>query len=301
MKGSGGFFPPDLLLLWMPKGSTRSSIKIQCLREGYILRRFLLLCLPLVVLFSFSSASHARELHDSLRIALYTADAEPGSSNSQPIALAPEQIAAALSRVRAHSGQTGKIIELFPKKNCEEASKLLAKVLRRTDSNQDLHLISFRKIGSFLASSRNATSARVFVENGRLNLIFGQIDLFHSEFRDPNLKSLPPMGSRKQAAALKGSILPAPGVTFVNGRKDWVALDLTKTLPPPSAMAPSANAPAAGVVSAPAPAEQPVKTLIRPPKRSFEERFRILKNLRDKGLITEQEYVDKKRDLLNSL
>jgi Short C-terminal domain len=265
------------------------------------LRRFLLLCLPLFVLFAVSTTTHAELIYDTSHIALYSADAEPGSSNSHPITLEADQISAALSRVRARSGETGKIIDLFPEKNRKEAAKVLAKQLSKIKPGQDLHLISFRKVGRFFSSSRNATSARVFVENGQLNLIFGQIDRFHSEFRDPG-KLPPPMGSRKQPAALKGSILPAPGITFVNGRTDWVALDLSRTVSAPPAPAPSAIAPAATEGPVERTGEKYQKPALQPKvKRSLEERFKILKNLRDKGLITEQEYVDKKRELLDSL
>ena len=57
------------------------------------------------------------------------------------------------------------------------------------------------------------------MERGRLNLIFGQIDLFFSEFRDPD-RPVPPMGSRKRVESLKGRIIPAEGVSFVDGRND---------------------------------------------------------------------------------
>jgi hypothetical protein len=255
-----------------------------------------------LVLFAVSTTAQAELIYDTSYIALYSADAEPGSSNSRPITLEADQISAALSRVRARSGETGKIIDLFPEKNRKEAAKVLAKQLSKIKPGQDLHLISFRHVGSFFSSSRYATSARVFVEKGRLNLIFGRIDLFNNEFRDPNFKTLPPMGSRKQAASLKGSIIPAPGITFVDGRKDWVALDLSRTVSAPPASAPPAITPASTEGPVERPVEKYQKPAIQPKvKRSLEERFKILKNLRDKGLITEQEYVDKKRELLESL
>lgn len=258
-----------------------------------MLRRLLFLGLPLVVLFAVSSATHARLLYESNRIALYNTEAEPGNRNSHPITIEADQLSAALSRVRARSGETGEIIDLFPEKNREALAGRLAKELSRIDPDQELHLVSFRRIGTFFSGHRNASAARVFMESGRLNLILGQIDLFFSEFRDAD-RPVPSMGSRKRAASLKGRIIGTEGVTFVDGRNDWVALDLVPAAPPPPAAAPAAKG------SDRTPAEKSPKTAIKPREKSIEEKLRILKNLRDKDLITEQEYVDKKRQILDS-
>jgi hypothetical protein len=259
-----------------------------------MLKRFFLLGLPLFLVFAVSSAAHARLLHESARIALYSTEAEPGNRNSHPITLEADQLSAALSRVRARSGETGEIIDLVPEKNRQEAAVRLAKELRRIAPNQELHLVSFRHIGTFFSGQRNASAARVFIESGRLNLIFGQIDLFFSEFRDPD-RPVPPMGSRKRAASLKGRIMPTEGVTLVDGRNDWVALDLVPATPPPPAAAPPAGGPGQ------TPGVSSPKAAIKPQEKSIEEKLKILKDLRDKDLITEQEYVEKKRQILDDL
>ncbi len=264
-----------------------------------LMRRLLLLGLPIFVLFAFSSVTHARLLHETGHMAIYSADTEPGNQNSHPAALKTDQIAAALSRVRARSGETGEIIDLFPKKNREELAKQLARELGRIDPDQELHLVSFRRLGSFFSGKRNASGARVFMENGRLNLIFGQIDRFFSEFRDPD-RQIPPMGSRNQAAELKGSLLPAEGVTLVDGRSDWVALDLEPVTPPQPAAAP--------VVSNSPPPERPGDDTVSTPDRrdswtweELEEGLRKLQRLHSEGLITDQEYDAKKKEMLDAV
>jgi hypothetical protein len=259
-----------------------------------MLRRFLLLSLPLVAVFAVSCATHARLLHESARIALYSTKAEPGNRNSHPITLEADQLSAVLSRVRARSGETDEIIDLFPEKNRAELAAQLAKELRRIDPDQELHLVSFRHIGTLFSGQRNASAARVFMQSGRLNLILGQIDLFFSEFRDPD-RPVPPMGSRKRATSLKGRIIPTEGVTFVFGRNDWVALDLVRAAPPPPAVAPSAKG------SGQTPGITSPKVAAKPQAKSIEEKLWILKNLRDKELITEQEYVEKRRQILDDL
>ena len=257
-----------------------------------MLRRYFLLGLPFAVVFAVFSAAQAQPLYESSRIALYNTKAEPGNRNSHPITLEADQLSAMLSRVRAHSGETGEIIDLFPEKNRKEAAAWLAKELRRIDPDHELHLVSFRRIGHLFSGQRNASAARLFFESGRLNLIFGQIDIFFSEFRDPD-RPIPPMGSRERAAALKGSIIPAEGVTFVNGRNDWVALDLVPATPAPSAAALAAEG--LGRTGG----EKTIQVM-KPQEKSIEEKLTILKNLREKNLITEQEYIDKKREILNS-
>lgn len=260
-----------------------------------VLGRFFLISLPLVMLLAASTAAHARLLYESAHIALYSAEAEPGKRNSHhPITLEADQLSAALSRVQARSGETGEVIDLFPEKNRKELAKRLAKELRSLSPNQELHLVSFRHIGTFFSGQRNASAARTFMESGRLNLIFGQIDLFFSEFRDPD-RPIPPMGSRKRAASLKGRIIPTGGVSFVDGRNDWVALDLDRVEPLLPAVAPSVDG------AGEAPGAKSPKAVIVPQEKSIEEKLKILKNLRNRELITEQEYVEKKRQILDDL
>ena len=86
------------------------------------MRRFLLFCLLHVMLLTVSSDTHALQLHKSTRIVLYSTEAEPGNRNSHPINLEVDQLSAALSRVRARSGETDEIIDLFPEKNQMEST-----------------------------------------------------------------------------------------------------------------------------------------------------------------------------------
>ncbi len=264
-----------------------------------MLRRFLLFALPLAALFADTSAAYGRVLHESKRIALYTAQAESGGRNNHPITLEADQVSAALSRVQARSGETGEVIDLFPEKNREELAKRLAKELRRIESGQDLHLVSFRHVGGFFAGHRNASGARLFVENGRLHLIFGQIDLYFSEFRDPD-RPVPPMGSRKGSASLKGRIVRSNGVTFVDGRDDWVALELGQRAPPPPEAAPVAanDAPAQRTGAL---AETPVVPAGRITWEELEEGLGALHRLHTKGLITDEEYDAKKTEMLDAV
>ena len=96
-----------------------------------MLRRLFLLGLPLAALLAVFSVCHARMLHESSRIGLYSTEAEPQSRNSHPVTLTADQLSAALSRVRARSGETGEVIELFPVKNREELAERRYQKFRR--------------------------------------------------------------------------------------------------------------------------------------------------------------------------
>jgi hypothetical protein len=74
-----------------------------------------------------------------------------------------------------------------------------------------------------------------------------------------------------------------------------VALDMVPAAPPPPAVVPSAKE------SGRTPELTSPKAAINPRENSIEEKLQILKNLRDKELITEQEYVEKKRQILDDL
>ena len=263
-----------------------------------MLRRFLLFTLALAFLLAVASAAPARVLHESSRIALYSTKAEPGSGNSHPITLEADQLLTALSMVQARSGETGELIALFPEKNREELAGRLAKELRRIESGQDLHLVSYRTVGSFLRSHRNASGARLFVEEGKLNMIFGQIDTFFSEFRDHG-RPVPPMGSRSGAASLTGRIVGTEGASLVDGRDDWVAVDLAQAVPPP-VVTPAA--------SKDEPMQSPRQDSGTSPAQGgrvgwdeLEEGLGVLHRLHAKGLITDGEYDGKKQEMLDAV
>ncbi|MEZ5583087.1 MAG: SHOCT domain-containing protein [Candidatus Competibacteraceae bacterium] len=187
--------------------------------------------------------------------------------------------------------------------------------------NQELMLVGFRSEGSLSIPSVTALRQRVFVQDGQLNMILGQVDQFHAEFRDHD-KGLPPIGSRNSEIALAGSIPPTTGVEQFNDRQDWLVLDLGLAVPPKQdrrigydrvgatqTASVSATAPAAAPKPAPAqektayqqdkaaPASIPTANM-DPELQRIEQEFELLQRLRTKGLITDQDYEQKKKQLL---
>lgn len=261
--------------------------------------RSLVLVVLLPVLLAAPSATQARMLYESAQITLYSTRAEPNSRNSHPITLDADMLSTVLARVQARSGEMGEIIGLFPEKHRKQIAGELAKALRSIDRDEDVYLVSFRRIGNFFSSHRNASSARVFVENGRLNMIFGQIDGFFSEFRDPD-RAVPAMGLRERAASLNGRIQGTEGVTFVDGRDDWIALPLAQTAPAAPAAAPAtANESPAECKSGEA--RDSLRGDGRITWKELEEGLTTLKQLHTKGLITDLEYEAKKKEMLDAV
>jgi hypothetical protein len=143
-----------------------------------------------------------------------------------------------------------------------------------------------------------------------LNIIFGKLIADMGEHTDYRLAPLIP-GSRTRPVSHKWILEEQPDVKFyADGgmlRGDWLVMDLanmaaydamgTRPGKTGNAAVDEAAAPGKGSVfyenRQDAPAARPAKTL--------EERMTILNDLKNKKLITEEEYKAKKASLLNEL
>ena len=134
------------------------------------------------------------------------------------------------------------------------------------------------------------TTGRLFVRNGRLNLIVGLAQRDVNEREDRRLAPFTP-GSRKTAAAGEWQLhVPTEPTGYTMVRHDWVTV-ATNWQPLPSAESP----PTVPSNHAPAVLKQ------REQSRSLAERLTTLKELKNKGLITDEEYRSKRLQILNEL
>ncbi|MGH8502261.1 MAG: SHOCT domain-containing protein [Gammaproteobacteria bacterium] len=212
--------------------------------------------------------------------------------NDHPVELKPAQIRRWLGDLQVRPEEGNEPVPLIPVTLLPRLSVLVAQALGDARPDQDVVFHSFRRAGSWFGSERRATTARVFYRDDALNLIFGELDDFFSEQVDRNLQPLKP-GSRSASADTSGELIGAPQVAFVDGRADWIRLDRSAIAPAPVAARPAAASPAIA-----APAEQ----MPRDPRWiQLEERLLILDGLRSKGLITDEDYETKKRELLEIL
>ncbi len=277
--------------------------------------------------------------------------------NDHPAAFEAEQLQALLLSLRIRSQDEG-VVTLSSPERLRAVSAGLSEALARAQPNQDVFVAFFRsKSGPlFLSSQRLVTSARVFFEDDKLNLVFDELDNVYSSFRDPQTNPLEP-GSRTDATDVDGQRLVERGSwTWRGDRRDWVQLKATKaaiaaaranmpattslgadrgaqslqygpaasegdgpdrqTAPAPMSED-TATMPAAPPASSPArvademPAAAPVPAAAEEAAESMdsgndawqrlETRLQSLKKLRDQGLISDQDYEDKKDELLEDL
>lgn len=139
------------------------------------------------------------------------------------------------------------------------------------------------------AKSPKVTTGRLFFQAGKLNLIVGMVQNDVNEREDRRLAPFTPGSRQKQARGEWTLLTDTPLV-----RGDWLAFG-------EDWQAPLVSLPAAEKREAAAPV-----AAAQPEKRSEEvrkpaERLIILNELKEKGLITEDEYRTKRLEILNGI
>lgn len=236
--------------------------------------------LALLLLPATLSAAPPRKWEYGPHCFLWRATAEAGAPpNGHPAQVDVAALKAALGSLRFVD--QGKETSLFLPEEIERAAAALVQVLALARPGEDLELVSTLKRDRNWLAEGVSVVARVFLQDGRLNLIVHDTRLdwvtdFNLYDRIPSFD----FGSRTRPGAV---VLKADGATFP--RPDWAVLPLT--MPAVKPPAPQAPAPP---MAAPAPPA--------PPAPGVEERLRGLKRFRDQNLITEEEYSRQKQDLL---
>ncbi|HET7793906.1 MAG TPA: SHOCT domain-containing protein [Rhizobacter sp.] len=223
------------------------------------------------------------QLHEFTNIQLVAREAgsEP---NQHPARIAPEALHEQLSRVQFVSA--GKRITLFGKDELAELIEPLSQALERAAPADDVLLLSSARREGGLLGSPTAITARMFVQGGALQFIVRDARYaFYDTYRGTNVQPRFSYPSRKAASS---TALESAGVA--NKRADWLQLS--------AAAAPTA-APAPVVAPAPTPAAAPAPAAARP--ADAEQRLETLKRLRERNLITEEEYQQKRREILQQL
>lgn len=244
-------------------------------------------------------------LHEFTTIRLVPREAG-AAPNQHPAIVNTETLRQQLAQVR-HQVRKDVTEPLFAADELAELVEPLAQALATAGPNDDLLLLSSSRRGAGILAQPFAVTARLFVQGGALQLVVNDA---RYEFMNQYLGSrVPPtftFGSRGRAgtAALRSASASAQ-------RSDWLALPMAVLAATPGAAvaapaAPAAVAPAAAPTAAPAPASPaPAAAPARPRDAAFadeiEQRLTTLKRLRDKGLISEEEYQQKRKEILQLL
>jgi hypothetical protein len=235
---------------------------------------------------------------------------EPGAPLHQHpvVSLGAEQLRAALGALRRVDGAER---ELF---NAQELTTIVPPLLQALGELTPQQEVSFAVTGRHGAAGplveRSVTTGRMFRDADGLHLIVGLAQTqFESKYLGSGLLIAFEPGAR--AAPVDRTLRIGAQGTGGQRRADWVLLaigpaDASAAAAPVPAAAPAtpaapAAAPAAPVApgtAAPAPAPRPRDAAFLAEQ---EERLKVLKRLREQNLITEEEYQQKRREILQLL
>jgi hypothetical protein len=247
---------------------------------------------------------------------------EPGAPpNAHPMAIDETVLRATLERIQLPGANPEPV---FSKRELDELAAPLAVALARATPEQDVSFaVSDRHSFMGPLAMRDVTTGRVFRSERGLEIIFGLVRKdFESQFRGSGyLIPFEPGQRAKPVASASRVSLPAGAGSQL--RPDWITVSLDAAQKPAAAPAPAAGAVAAppppvGAVAAPAPAQpspaappmaapppaaQPPAATRTPDDiaKSVAERLSVLQKLRDRGVITEQEYQERRRAILSEI
>jgi hypothetical protein len=243
-------------------------------------------------------------------VAIEKQDGAGTAANDHPAKLSSDQLRSMLESPETTDTDKNKPLPVFNEPEREILVEMLRDGLSLAGPKED---VTFAVIGQFpalmgLARERKVTTGRVFYRGGELNIIFGML---HRDFKDNEDRRLVPFvpGSRARPAELGGRISAAANLLdFSMKRGDWIVFSPASIGAAPGMPGESAT-----------PAMKPEQAERRPPEtdtsrkqeskpvksdrrvRTVEERLMLLIELRNKKLITEEEYRTKRLEILNEL
>lgn len=212
-----------------------------------------------------------------------------GVANAHPAQFTTEQLRSVLGPLQVRPAPSESRTTLFTE---DELTLLVEQLQRGLSQAGPMDDVTFAFIGlhplaGFLKEPR-VTTGRVFVADGKLHVIFGLVHEAVRENEDRRLKPFKP-GERTTPSPPPQWRISSPAADSAHsppGREDWLQFPL-------AGLGPAAG----GTTPPPAPAPKAVAA----PPMGIEERLTILEGLRKKNLISEEEYRDKRRRILDGL
>lgn len=209
---------------------------------------------------------------------------EAGSEpNAHPYRLDRDALVNTLKPLRV-SASGGKPEMLFDKDRPEELKELvtlLADALVQAGPDEDVlfHFPTSRGFG--LLRENVMLGGRAFVAGNQLNVVFANVhESYEGQWLRAGILRIFPVATRAEVRLRSRALVKGENLQVV--RPDWLRVDLT----------PVATTPAKSTLVPPAPAA---------PAASVGERLQKLQQLKDKGLITDEEYQTKRKQLLDQL
>ena len=213
--------------------------------------------------------------------------------NQQPAQLQSDVLRQQLALVQS-VGRSGRQ-PLFAADELAELIEPLVRALGRAGPGDDVLLLSTSRRDAGVLVAPTAITARLFVQGDSLQFIAHDARFdFYDTYRGTNAAPHFRFGSRASAGE---ATLQSVGAS--NRRADWLSIPLrtaAAAAPPPAATPVPATIPAASNTAPPV-----RKALDAAGAEDIERRLETLKRLREKGLITEDEYQQKRKEILQLL
>ncbi|MBB5017248.1 hypothetical protein HNQ59_000510 [Chitinivorax tropicus] len=238
-----------------------------------------------------------------------TATDAPG--NQHPVQISAEQLKATLADIELKTGDS-KSLPLFTEDELTVLSAPISYGFSKASPGQDITFMTTDRHGALgLLAPKLGTSGRMFIKDNRLHVIIGDAHVeYQAQYRMTGFKRNFSMGDRQTASKVTLQLnRQAQSVGSQQVRNDWVALSLQQptatvqttanTVAPNPPNSANGKAPQPVVVSTPVVAPSP--TITPRENRSVEDRLRSLQSLRDKNLISDDEYRQKRIDILKDL
>ncbi len=211
--------------------------------------------------------------------------------NQHPYRISAEKLTAELTALKANGNLTIRgEASVFTEDQAASLGRDLSAALARARPDQDVTFQSGGRRGIFGRYSRPAFSTgRMFVREGRINLIMGVIQEYPDIDNNALYDNLYPVGTRTQRVESGWDLQPGAG-RLEEQRGDWLSFMLD-----------SDSASSTGDLTSGS-AEQPQTDKDREAKTDgAAQRLQVLEDLKLKGLITEQEYRAKRQQILDDL
>jgi hypothetical protein len=275
------------------------------------LRSYLLFLITSLV---FTSSVWAGDLHPWGEWKDYVQLDSVNSVNQHPVSFSAEQLTRLLGQFYKLEGKK----EPAPYFSQDEINRLATKLVplfAKAKSGDDIEFgTSFSESGSFLIP-RKLNAGRLFVENGQLNIIIGMCaaeqDLAYQQLNN-QYRELDHGNRMKPADKLRCELLAGNAAERVNNRPDWLRLNINLALTSNAVLVfPSARKLTFGTsistdaVPTSAPAQSTAMSAKAPGSTTqlpdSEERLQTLRQLHDKGLITDAEYEQKRAEVIKGL
>jgi len=238
------------------------------------------------------------------------------ATNQHPVTLSAEQLTTMLDQIYKRE-KNREPARYFSRDEINRISPQLVRLFAKAKPDQDIEFgTSFRQDEISLVP-RMLNAGRMFIENGQLNLLIGMCaktqDIgYQTTFG--NFRKLDHGSRSKTTENIGCELLAGNNSELVNNRTDWLRLNInaaitTKNIPAfPSSMPLTFGAtsiPDKTIAIVPVAAnrtDEPL-SLAKPalPANDVEGRLTLLKQLHDKGLITDAEYQLKRAAILKDL